>query len=184
MLDDERAVCASLTASSPNAAELTSGRERAQPRDFALHRLRWRVSISSSRREAAEAEPQRALRELIAVTERTQHVRASSEAEEHAEPADTASSRNANCRLSPSTPWKLTFSSTATRSCGCAVQLDVADGANTLPQPIAQRADARDVLFTLARSELEREAHADDLVRRQACPSACPAPDRRRRSAA
>src|SRR5262249_11873515 len=37
---------------------------------------------------------------------------ASSDADEHADPADTAISRNANCRLSPSMPWKLTFSST------------------------------------------------------------------------
>ena len=83
-----------------------------------------------------------------------------------AEPAETATSRSAKRRLSPSTPGNVTFKTWAARRAGVAVLPHARRSrASSCHSAIAQRREPR----RLARrvGELVGLAHADDLMRRQ-----------------
>ena len=183
VLDDERTVWCVAHDFAAEFMLVRSGRERTQPRDFALHRGDRGFDLLGGR-EAAQAEAQRALRQLVAAAERAQHVRrfvrsrrargargdrqlAQRELQAlafDAVEADVQEARDALVRMP--------------------VQLDVADARDALPEPVAQRADAFDVLLPLALRDLERQRPCRRSDASASVPERSPSPGRRRRSAA
>ena len=126
------------------------------------------MSTSLGRREAAEAEAQRALRELVAATERAQHIRGFFRSRR-------ARGAGGHRELAQRELQALAFDAVeadveqpAHALLRMAVQLDAADARRCLPT--AGRAARAMRATSAARSrsrDLEREAHADDLVRRE-----------------
>src|SRR5690606_13277939 len=134
-------------------------RNRSQPFDLPHDRGSGRVDLRLCR-EATEAEPQRALCELVAAPKRAQDVR-------RRLGRGCARRTGRHCEIAERELQALAFDAmkahvehAAYTALGIAVQLDIAQLRDARPQAFAKRVNARDVRFTLALRKLEGEPHA------------------------